>query len=205
MRVGIFGGVFNPPHLGHVRCARAALDQLDLDRVVLVPVHDPPHREIAADPGPRVRERLAELAVMHDGRLDVSGIEAERDGPSYTVETLRVLREREPDDELTLILGADQALTLARWREPEDVLRLARVAVASRHGIGAEAVRAALAGLAGSERVVGFEMERTDVSSTRVRAQVAAGMPVRDLVPAEVADEIEATGLYRDGAEAARA
>jgi nicotinate-nucleotide adenylyltransferase len=143
-----------------------------------------------------VRAALCESAVAHDVRLGVSRIEVDRPGRSYTIDTLKLLRERSPQDELTLVLGADQAAQLASWREPESVLSLAAVAVASRGGLEREAVLRHVGDLAGSERIAFFEMPRVDVSSTVVRRRAAAGRPIRYLVPDDVADYVEANRLY---------
>ena len=141
-RVGILGGAFNPPHLGHLVCAQEAQVQLELDRVVLVPVGQAPHRTIADDPGAEARLEMAELAVEGDPSLSVSRIELDRPGPSYTADTLAALRERAPDDELTLILGGDQAAALPSWHEPERVLELAQGGRRRARGLGARGDRA---------------------------------------------------------------
>lgn len=195
-RVGILGGAFNPPHLGHLCLAQEAHARLGLDRVLLVPFGQAPHRVVEADPGAGERLRLAELAATGDDRLGVSAIEVDRPGPSYMADTLTLLRETEPAADLTLILGADQATRLSTWHEPERVLASARVAVADREGIGRDDVVAALDGLAGREAIEGFPLPRIDVSSTMVRERVAAGLPVRYLVPDAVADHIATSGLY---------
>jgi len=187
--------------VGHLICAQEAQVRLSLDGVLLVPVGEAPHREVEGDPGPVVRARLCERAVAADPRLEVSRVEVDRAGPSYTADTLRLLAGSAPDDELTVILGADQAAALGSWHEPEAVLSLARVAVASREGMEREAVTRRLHGLAGHERVEFFDMPRVDVSSSLVRSRLAEGLPVRYLVPDAVAEEIEALGLY--GAPAA--
>ena len=112
LRVGILGGAFNPPHIGHLVCAQEALVQLELDRVVFMPVGVAPHREIEQDPGAEARLEMAELAVADDERFEVSRMEVDKEAPSYTSETLAALREESPDDELFLILGGDQAAAL---------------------------------------------------------------------------------------------
>lgn len=195
-RIGILGGAFNPPHLGHLLLAQEAHARLGLDQVLLVPVGEPPHREIAADPGPGERLEMTRLAIAGDDRLAASAIEVERPGTSYTVDTLRALRDADPESELTLILGADQGAKLRSWRAPREVLALARVAVAEREGLSRDDVVAALAGLDGADAVEGFELPRVDVSSTLVRERVAAGLPIRYLVPDRVAARIAARGLY---------
>jgi nicotinate-nucleotide adenylyltransferase len=198
-RVGILGGTFNPPHIGHVLCAQEALWELQLDRVMLIPVHTPPHKEAPEDPGVEHRVELCRRAAAGDPRLEVSRVEADRPGPSYTVDTLRDLHERAPtQDQLTFIVGGDQAHGLPSWREPEALLELAELAVAEREGVGRADIVQALERLGGAaERVRFFTMPRVDVSSSLVRRRVAAGQPIRWLVPDAVAAYIESAGLYR--------
>ena len=198
-RVGLLGGTFNPPHVGHMLCAQEALAALELDRVLLVPVNTPPHKAMPADPGPEVRAELCRLAVADAAGIEVSAIEVERPGPSYTVDTLRALHDADPGDQLTFIAGADQACGLPGWREPAAVLELADLAVAEREAWRREDVREALAGFPGAaERVRFFSMPRVDVSSSLVRARVADGRPIRWLVPDAVVRAIAERGLYRE-------
>jgi nicotinate-nucleotide adenylyltransferase len=197
-RVGLLGGTFNPPHVGHLVCAQEACWQLGLDRVLLVPVHTPPHKEAEEDPGVDARVRLCELAVAGDPRLAVSRVEADVPGASYTVDTLRRLHERHPEHALTFIVGGDMAHSLPSWREPQAILDLAELGVAEREGVGREDIADRLAGLNGSaERVRFFSMPRIDVSSTLVRRRAAAGQPIRYLVPDAVAAEVERSEMYR--------
>jgi nicotinate-nucleotide adenylyltransferase len=197
-RVGVLGGTFNPPHLGHVICAAEAVDQLGLDRVLLTPVAQPPHKDIERDPGGEERLELCRLAVAGHERLEVCDVEVVRGGASYTVATLRELHEREPEDHLTFILGGDAALGLPSWREPEAVLELATLAVAERDGASredvSEFVRERFGGLA---RLEFFDMPRIDISSSDIRRRVGGGRPIRHLVPGPVADRIEQGRLYR--------
>ena len=134
----------------------------------------PPHKEAPEDPGGHVRLGLCEAAIAADARFEVCGIELERAGPSYTVDTLRLLSDQAPEDELIFIAGGDMARSLPSWREPEQVLSMATFAVAERAGAA-----------------------RIDVSSSDVRRRVAEGRPIRYLVPDAVAGEIERQGLYR--------
>ena len=194
MRIGVFGGAFNPPHIGHLVCAQEAHGQLGLDVVVWVPVGSAPHREIPQDPGAEARFTMCDYVTAADERFGLSRIEVDRDGPSYTVETLRELRGRSPDDELYLILGGDQAAAMPEvWREPDEVMRLATVAVAERAESDRARVEAALAGMG---NVVFFDMPRIDVSSTLVRERAASGQPIRYLVSDKVANFIGAQSLY---------
>jgi nicotinate-nucleotide adenylyltransferase len=196
VRVGIYGGVFNPPHHGHLIAGQEAHWQLDLDVVVWVPVGEAPHRPIEEDPGAEARFEMVELAVAADERFRVSRIELERGGPSYTVDTLRELRERGPDDELFLILGGDQALALASWHEPEQVLELATLGVFERGSSTRNAIGITIGRMVGAERVRFLQMPRIDISSTMVRRRAAAGRPIRYLVPDKVATFIGAQSLY---------
>ncbi len=194
--VGILGGTFNPPHVGHLVCAQDARDQLGLDRVVLMPVHTPPHKEAPGDPGAEVRFEMCLAAASGDDGVEVSRLEIDRAGPSFTVDTLRAIAAGEPGAELTFIVGGDQAQGFSAWRDPAEILLLARLAVAEREGIAREDVRARLAGLVPPGRLVFFDMPRIDVSSSAVRRRVAAGRPIRHLVPDAVAALITERGLY---------
>jgi nicotinate-nucleotide adenylyltransferase len=194
LRIGLFGGAFNPPHIGHLVCAQEAHGQLELDVVVWVPVGNAPHREIPQDPGPEVRFTMCDYVTAGDERFGLSRIEIDREGPSYTVDTLRELRARSPDDELFLILGGDQAAAIPEvWHEPGEVMRLATVAVAERGESDRQRVETSLAGMG---EVVFFDMPRIDVSSTLVRERAASGQPIRYLVSDKVANFIGAQSLY---------
>ena len=199
MRVGLLGGTFNPPHIGHLVCAQEAWAQLGLDRVLLLPVFAPPHKEADGDPGVDVRVALCEAAVAGDARLGVSRAEADVPGPSYTVDTLNRLHDACPEDQLTFIVGGDMAASLPSWREPQAILELCTIGAAARDGVGRdellERLDTELPGAA--DRIRFFDMPRIDVSSTMIRRRVAAGEPVRYLVPDAVAAQIEREGLYR--------
>ena len=198
MRIGILGGTFNPPHVGHLVCAQEAYAQLGLERVLLVPAGVPPHKPVEDEPGAEHRLELCRLAVRGDEeRLEVSEEEVRRAGPSYTVDTLAELRSRRPQSELFLILGADIAAGLPDWHEPERVLALATVAVANRPGAPRSVVEDALGRIPGGERATFFTMPEIGVSSTMVRARVKAGQPIRYLVPDAVLGYITDHRLYR--------
>jgi nicotinate-nucleotide adenylyltransferase len=198
--IGILGGTFNPPHMGHLVMAQEALDQLDLDRVVLMPVAVPPHKEAREDPGGAARLELCRLAVAGDERFEVSSLEVDRGGASFTVDTLKELHDVEPEHELTFIVGGDMAQSLPAWREPETILALARLAVAEREGVRREDIVRRLESLHDGSQVVFFDMPRIDISSSSVRRRVADGRPVRYLVPDAVAEAIAEQGLYRQPA-----
>lgn len=199
MKLGILGGTFNPPHIGHLICAQEAHEQLGLDRVVLMPAAQPPHKQIAADPGAEARFELCRLAIEGDERFGVSRLELDRAGRSYTVDTLKALHETNTQDDLTFIVGGDMARSLPTWREPEAVLELATLAVAERAGSEREDIRGELRslGAGANARVRFFDMPRIDVSSSMVRERVATARPIRYLVPEPVAAAIDANGWYR--------
>ena len=198
-RIGILGGSFNPPHLAHLVCASEAAAQLELDRVLLTPVAAPPHKDAERDPGPEERLELCRLAIEGDERLGVCDLEVLRGGPSYTVDTLRELHARTPEDDLTFIVGGDIALGLPSWHEPEAVLGLARLAVAERSGAGRREIVSRLEGHFGATapQPVFFDMPRLDISSSEIRRRVAQGAPIRYLVPDGVAEQIARGRLYR--------
>ena len=177
--------------------AQEAYEQLGLDRVVLVPVAAPPHKELEDDPGAEERLRMCELAVAKDERFAVSRIELDRGGRSFTVDTLREIHAASPGDDLTFIVGGDMAHSLPTWHEPEAVLGLATLGVAEREGAARRDILERVGGLAGADRIRFFDMPRIDISSTAVRRRVRDGLPIRYLVPEDVARAIGASGWYR--------
>jgi nicotinate-nucleotide adenylyltransferase len=193
MRIGIFGGTFDPPHIGHLLAAGDALEALALDRVVFIPVAQQPLKAgQTTAPGPH---RLAMVRALagDDPRFGVDDVEIERGGLSFTVDTLRALRERWRDDErlaLFLLLGSDAAATLPNWREREAVAALAEIVVLWR-GDGGPGE--------GEGQTVGrtISTRRVDISSTEVRNRVRAGRSIRGFVPDAVAAYIESAALYR--------
>ena len=196
MRIGILGGTFNPPHLGHLISAQEAYLQLGLDRVKLIPARIPPHKPVEEEPGPQHRLELCRLAIHGDDRFEVSDVEIARDGPSYTVDTLEELHSSAPDHELFLIVGGDIAAGLPSWREPGRVLSLATLAVARRRGTPRAAVDQALSTLPGGERARFFRMPRIAISSTMLRERVRAGESIRYYVPDPVINYIDHHHLY---------
>jgi nicotinate-nucleotide adenylyltransferase len=196
LRIGILGGAFNPPHTGHLVCAQEAFVQLELDKVVFVPVGEAPHRELQGDPGAEERLEMVELATADDERFETSRAELDRKGPSYTSDTLRALHEASPDDELFLILGGDQAAALSTWHEPEEVLALATVVVVSRLSWSKQAIGIRVGRLQGERAIRYLDMPIIQISSSAIRRRAAEGKPIRYLVPDKVAAYIESNGLY---------
>jgi nicotinate-nucleotide adenylyltransferase len=202
LKVGILGGAFNPPHLGHLILAQEAHSQLGLDRLVWLPYGEPSHRVLEEDPGPEARLTMCEDAVGADARFAVSRVEIDRAGPVYTVDTLHELRASRPDDELFLVLGGDQAASLGDWRSPEEVLALAVVAAVERDEWRRAEIVERLSTLCAPERVRFIDMPRIEISSSLVRARARAGQPIRYLVPDKVASYLEAQSLYGASAPA---
>lgn len=176
--------------------AREAAFQLGLERVLLVPVGQAPHRRIEPEPGAEVRLELVRAAVAGDPLLEACDIEVRREGPSYTYRTLELLHEQWPGNDLTFLMGADVAASLGSWRRPERVLELARIGVAARPGTRLDAVEEELGRLGGRERLDVVRMPELGISSTAVRERVRAGQAPRYLVPDRVLAIIEEKGLY---------
>jgi nicotinate-nucleotide adenylyltransferase len=195
--IGVLGSAFNPPHLGHLALAQEALWQLGLDEVVLVPTGEAPHKRIVDDPGREQRLAMTRLAAADDTRFSVSALEVEREGPSYTYETLELLTDERPDTDLVFVMGADAAVGLESWKNPERVVELARLAVARRAGVSDADVTAAMRGLGAEGRATMLEMPQFGVSSSAVRERAAEGRPLRYLVPEPVARFVEEKGIYR--------
>jgi nicotinate-nucleotide adenylyltransferase len=197
-RVGILGGTFDPPHLGHLWLAALASDALALDQVLFMPAASPPHKQ--GQPMSHAAERVAmtRLAVTGQAGFEVSLVELQRPGPSYTVDTLSQLREEYPDTEFTLLMAADTLAGIDGWREPEQVLALAEWAVAPRPGsvVPTPARLSERFGPAAS-RIHLLDGPALDISSTEIRARVAAGRTIRYLVLAAVEDYVRDRGLYR--------
>ena len=196
MKIGILGGSFNPPHVGHLLMAQEAHAQLGLDKVIFMPVASPPHKRLADDPGAEERFELCRLAIAKDDRLGISRVELDRGGASYTADTLREIHATSPGDELTFIVGGDMAHSLPAWREPETVLELATLAVAERLEIRRRDIADSVAGIKGADRLRFFDLPRIDISSSEIRRRVREGRPIRYWVPDDVARVIGARGYY---------
>jgi nicotinate-nucleotide adenylyltransferase len=191
VKVGLLGGMFDPIHLGHLRAAEIVREGLGLDEVLFMPAARPPHRP---PPEAAARDRYAMVALATAGRSTFvpSDLELERDGPSYTVETVATIKRRQAGAEVVLIVGSDNLPQIAQWREPERLLDLCTVAVVERPG--SEPVPAPRLPHARVRRVEG---EALPIASRDLRDSIRAGRSVRHLVPDGVADYIEKRRLYR--------
>ena len=190
MRIGVFGGTFDPPHTGHLVVASDACQALGLDRVLWIPSAVPPHKVRTVRAPAETRLALVRAAIDGDPRFEADDLELRRAGPSYTVDTLRELAARHPGAELVLLIGADNLREIPGWREPEGILALARVAVLSRDGATVPPDSPIPA--------TSVAVTRVDVSATEVRRRAAAGETIRYLVPDAVRALIERGGLYRE-------
>jgi len=203
MRIGVFGGTFDPPHLGHVAVAEDARKHLKLDRLLFVPAHVSPFKVGERGITDRdIRLGLTKAAVEGRRGLGVDRLELDRDPPSYTVDTLRALRARMPEAELFLLIGADQWASFGRWKDVRLLPGMATIVVMAREGQDPADIDPGLPeGVEIPWRSV--EVRRVDVSSTEVRERVREGASIDDLVPEAVARLIDEHKLYR-GAPAAR-
>ena len=192
MTTGLLGGAFDPPHLGHVTLAQAAMVHFELARLVVVPVGNPPHKEVVL--AAETRFRLAHAAFRDMPRVVFSRIDMERNGLAYTVETVKYA-EKEWQDVIFLI-GADQFLSFLDWKEPDEILEHARLGVATRPGYPEKKVKAVLKKLQRPERVELFEIPELPISSTEIRRRIPLEEPWEQMVPTAVADVIDELGLY---------
>jgi nicotinate-nucleotide adenylyltransferase len=186
MRIGVMGGSFDPPHLGHLALARAAARDLRLDQVLLVPAWEPPHKPGGPTMPAERRLAMVRAAAADDPLLDVSTLELDRAGTSYTAETLEQVAHDHPGSDLWFIMGADQLEGFAGWSRPDRIVQLARLAVAWRPGAGDPAMDH-LAGPVAAGRIDVVDMPEVPISSTQVRERLARGDDVSDLVPSSVA------------------
>jgi nicotinate-nucleotide adenylyltransferase len=189
-RVGLFGGTFDPPHLGHLAIAEWAREQLRLDRVVFMPAGMPPHKRRRDLSSAAARVAMTRLAVRGNRHFTVSTLEVSRRGPSFTVDTLRSLKSRYRGARLYLLIGEDSLNDFGSWHEPGEILRRATLAVAIRPGAGRRA-RAA-------REATWLENPGLHISSSAIRARVRAGHSARYLVPDPVARYIARNRLYRE-------
>lgn len=199
MNLGIFGGTFDPPHYGHVRIAETAQQALGLAQVVFIPAKQPPHK--LDDPISPLEHRVAmlELTLVPRSSFMISMMEAMREGPSYTVDTLRELRrELGYEDEIYFIMGMDSLVNFPTWHEPQVIVKLCKLAVLERPGIepGLDELEQKVPGL--KDSVVLIPTKEIDISSSDIRTRVRERKSIHDLVPPLVADYIREHGLYLD-------
>jgi nicotinate-nucleotide adenylyltransferase len=190
-KIGILGGTFDPVHNGHLAIARAARCACSLDRVLFVPSSRPPHKRYEGMAPGRIRAKMVELALDSECGFELSRIELDRPGISYTVETLRQFRQEWEKDPLFLIIGGDNAQEMDTWLEPDEVLELATVLVVQRTGSGRDQVPRTLV-----DRMEFLETPIIDISSTEIRNRARERQSLDGLVPAPVARMIRDKNLY---------
>lgn len=209
MKIGVYGGAFNPPHLGHITAARAVFELLKLDKLLVIPTGHPPHKRLASgSPRPEQRLELARLAAEQTGlgeRIEVSDLELRREGNSYTADTLARLKELYPGDELWLLMGTDMFLTLQTWHEPERILSMAGVAAFGRTEADTEelfsAQRSQLYQAYPQARIFTLTIpDVVEISSTELRKRLVKGEGSGFLAPA-VYGYILREGLYGTAAD----
>ena len=191
VRLGVFGGTFDPPHVGHVTLTRELRESGVVDEILWIPVAIPPHKPSGPRTSPELRMEMVRAAIDGRANQSASNIELLREGPSYTVDTLRALRSEHPEAAPVLIMGSDQFAELAEWHEAEEVVQLADVCVLPRGGVELDSVRPRL-----SVVWCAADVASIDVSSSGIRKRVREGRPYRHLVPEAVAEIIEREELY---------
>lgn len=192
-RIGVFGGTFDPIHLAHLEVARAARDAAHLDKVLFVVSARPPHKKNETQADPEQRLAMVQAALNGDESFEASRLEIDREGPSYTADTLDTLHDLHPDARLFLIIGEDSLMDLPKWRHPERILERAKLLVVPRPGFDHEYPKM----LEGHFEMLPFEEH--EISSTEIRRRLAAGDASDDLLPPGVRRVIDREGLY--GAE----
>jgi nicotinate-nucleotide adenylyltransferase len=195
-RIGVFGGTFDPPHLGHLIVVQEVLEQLSLDRVLLIPAGLPPHKMDRSLTDGAIRGEMVAAAVAGHPELEVRDLELQRTGASYTVDTLEALRTEYPDASLFLIMGVDQWRGFAGWKLPTRIRELAKIVVMNRGGEGSdEGFETGGMAFEGGPPM-GVTVPSIALSSTGIRARVRAGRSIRFLVPEEVRRIIQEAKLY---------
>jgi nicotinate-nucleotide adenylyltransferase len=202
MRLGVFGGTFDPVHFGHLLLAESCREQCRLDRVWFVPAGQPPHKtNHTLTPGDK-RIEMLKLAIGGHEAFEICRLEIDRPGPSYTVETLAAIHEQQPDAQLFFLMGSDSLADLPTWREPARICELAELVVVRRPG-SPEPDWSRVDGLAPAERIQRFrrntvEMPLVDIRSRDIRRRVSQGRSIRFMTPRAVEVYIETQGLYRE-------
>lgn len=200
MRIGIFGGTFNPPHTGHLLLAQAAMEGAKLDRIIFMPCATPPHKTETHIPDGKHRYRMVELATEDDSRFELSNMEINAGGKSYTALTLKHLEELYPEDRLCFIVGADSLCDMEKWYHPEEVFGRAEIVVAYRGGEDTVKMDEAAEYF---EEKYGAEITRVsmpviEMSSSDIRQRISEGRSVRYMVCDKVIDYINKTGIYKE-------
>ena len=201
MQIGIFGGTFDPIHVGHLILAECCRVQCKLDQVWFMPAGEPPHKTDRRTSDSNARKEMVEFAIAGHDQFELCEIELRRDGPSFTVDTLARLTSDHPDDEFTLLLGADSLRDLPTWREPGRILQMCEIVAVNRagHSHPPLAEFAPVEGIELADRVTLASMPDIGLSSSVIRDEVRKGRSIRYQVPRAVEVYIEVNDLYREG------
>jgi nicotinate-nucleotide adenylyltransferase len=193
MRMGVFGGTFNPPHLGHLIVAESAKEALSLDTVLFIPCASPPHKSSRSLADAECRLEMVKLAISGNSSFQASDIEIQRGGRSYTIDTLRALTAMYPRAQLYLLIGIDNLLELHTWKEPDEIFGLAEVVSVNRPGFEPADVRKDYL-----RRVTSLRYPNIDISSSEIRRKAKMGKSIKYLVPSAVESYILKHGAYRE-------
>ncbi len=198
MNIGIFGGTFDPVHIGHLILAETVRDQFSLDEIWFIPAHIPPHKQELTISHPKDRIAMLEFAIAGHANFKINPLEIKRDGPSYTVDTLRELQSSHPADQFHLLIGADSLTDFPTWKSPHEIMTLAKIIAVNRGHDPAdmESVRHAL-GEQADERIQIIEMPLIGISSTELRYRCKTGLSIRFQTPRAVELYIQQHLLYR--------
>jgi len=192
LRIGVLGGTFNPPHIGHLIVAEQARENLELSKVVFVPTAIPPHKQGLDIVEAHHRVEMLQCALQGNRAFEISDMEIARGGVSFTVDTLRSLAQQRPDDSLFLLIGADNLMDFHTWRDPEGILAIAKVVAMTRPGFSMSAFDEQL-----RNRIHICDVPQIEIESRRIRARVREGKSIRYLVPAAVEAYIAKNKLYQ--------
>ena len=213
MKTGILGGTFNPVHMAHLAIAEEVKQAFQLDRILFIPAAEPPHKDVAGEVSFKHRLAMVKLAIQDKPDFQVSDLEIRRQGKSYSVDTLEILKQEDPDGELFFIIGLDSYRDIASWKEFDRIFSLCQLVVTTRPGVEVSDPLAPLPVAIHSDfcydetskkirhksgnYVFFLSKTKLDISSTRIRKLLHSGQSVTDLIPSAVSDYIEKNHLYR--------
>lgn len=202
-KVGIMGGTFNPVHYGHLFLAEQAYEQLGLDKCLFMPSKNPPHKKGQEITSGEHRLNMVRLAVLSNPHFEASTTELDREGMTYTADTLKLLTAEHPDTEYYFIVGADSLLQMTQWREPQTVFRLSTIAVAGRNHLPEDILDQQIKGLTEEfgAKITYLQMPDIEISSADIRERIANGKTIRYYLPEQVMDYIIYHGLFNNSKE----
>lgn len=202
-KIGIMGGTFNPIHHGHLILAESTYEQLNLDKILFMPLKNPPHKAISGEVNEKQRVDMISLAIKDNPHFEISTMELDREGITYTAETLTILTRENPDTEYYFIVGADSLFYMQNWMEPQTVFRLCTVVAASRNQVEKDQIYNQMEYLKNifSANIMLIHMPVIEISSAMIRERVASAKTIRYYVPETVKEYIASNRLYMDNPE----